>query len=162
MARIFNTLTLSLLSEIAAHPGILLQELHTKYHPVKPYKEIYNTAFRLAELELVSKQKDSKGLGLTITPEGQKILQRNAPKKDGVWKIIIFDIPEKQKHVRVVLRAKLKTLHFKKWQNSIWISPYALDEEIEQELKEIGGKFFVRLIKTTDINHTEDLDKLFE
>jgi len=79
-----------------------------------------------------------------------------------VWKIIIFDIPEKQKHIRVVLRAKLKALHFKKWQNSIWISPFALDEEIETELKEIGKKFFVRLIKTKEINITEDLEKLFE
>ena len=151
-----------MLLEVDSRPGITLQELHTGRYPAKLYKEIYNTAFRLAELELVTKQKGGKGLGLTITPEGKKILQRHAPKKDGVWKLVIFDIPEKQKYVRVVLRAKLKALHFKKWQNSIWVSPYALDEEIENELKELGKKFFVRLIKTKEINITTDLEKLFE
>jgi CRISPR/Cas system-associated endoribonuclease Cas2 len=161
MARIFTPLTLSILSEVDNHPGISLQELHTKHHPVKPYKEIYNTAFRLAELELVAKQKNSKGIGLTLTGEGKKILQRIAPKKDGVWKLVIFDIPEKQKYVRVILRAKLKALHFKKWQNSIWVSPFKLDEEIEAELKELGGKFFVRLIKTKEINIIGDLENLF-
>jgi DNA-binding transcriptional regulator PaaX len=75
---------------------------------------------------------------------------------------VIFDIPEKQKYVRVVLRAKLKALHFKKWQNSIWISPYKLDEEIEAEFDELAKKFFVRLIKTKDINLTEDLEKMFK
>ena len=162
MARIFTPLTLAMLTEIEAQPGISLQELNSKHHPTKTYKELYNTAFRLCELELINKQTTGKGVFVSLTKEGKKTLQRNSPKKDGVWKIIIFDIPEKQKHVRVVLRAKLKALHFKKWQNSIWISPFALDEEIEQELKEIGKKFFVRLIKTTEINNTEDLNSMFK
>jgi phenylacetic acid degradation operon negative regulatory protein len=84
-----------------------------------------------------------------------------APKKDGVWKLVIFDIPEKHKYVRTVLRAKLKQLHFKKWQNSIWASPYEMDAEIEAELNDLGKKFFVRLIKTTQINHPETLEKMF-
>jgi len=54
---------------------------------------------------------------------------------------VIFDIPEKHKYVRNVLRAKLKQLHFKKWQNSIWVSPYALDGQIEEDFKELGKKF---------------------
>jgi DNA-binding transcriptional regulator PaaX len=159
MARIFTPLTLAILSEVETSPGISLQELQKKYHPTKPYKEIYNTAFRLTQLELATKDKKNC---LTLTADGKKILSRNAPKKDGVWKLVIFDIPEKQKYVRVVLRAKLKALHFKKWQNSIWLSPYALDEEIERELNELGGKFFVRLIKTKDINITDDLEKMFD
>jgi len=162
MARIFTPLTLAVLSETADHPGISLEELRAKYHPTKAYKEIYNTAFRLCGLELATKQSSKKGIFLTLTPEGKKILRRNLPQKDGVWKLIIFDIPEKQKYVRVVLRAKLKALHFKKWQNSIWVSPYALDEEIEAELKELGKKFFVRLIKTQQINLTADLEQLFK
>ncbi len=162
MARIFNDLTLAILSEINGSPGISIKDLHTKHHPAKLYKEIYNTVFRLEQLEITAKQKSEKGGGLILTDEGRKILERNAPKKDGIWKLVIFDIPEKQKYVRVVLRAKLKALHFRKWQNSIWISPYALDQEIEKEFKELAKKFFIRLIKTTEINNTEDLEKLFK
>ncbi|MDR3642555.1 MAG: hypothetical protein P4L74_02915 [Candidatus Doudnabacteria bacterium] len=156
MARIFTPLTLAVLTEVESRPGISLRELHLKYHPKNPYKELYNTVFRLSELELITKQ----GGNLDLTDEGRKILHRNLPKRDGVWKLVIFDIPEKQKYVRVVLRAKLRALHFKKWQNSIWVSPYALDSEIEQELKELGKKFFVRLIKTSDINLVDDLENL--
>ena len=161
MARIFTPLTLAILSEVNSQPGVSLRELQKKYHPTKDYKEIYNTAFRLKELELATKHVSGKDICLTLTAEGKKILQRNAPKRDGVWKLVIFDIPEKQKYVRVVLRAKLKALHFKKWQNSIWVSPYALDQEIEEELKQLGKKFFVRLIKVSDINITDDLERMF-
>lgn len=121
-------------------------------------KDFYNFIFRLKQQEMVSVQ-DDKAL---ITPEGKKLLKRLAPEKDGVWKLVIFDIPEKHNYVRSVLRGKLKQLHFKKWQNSIWASPYEMDEEIEQELTDLGKKFFVRLIKTTQINHPETLEKLFE
>jgi DNA-binding transcriptional regulator PaaX len=109
----------------------------------------------------LKRKKQGTKLCLWPTEEGQKQFKRFYPEKDGIWKIVIFDIPEKHKYVRVVLRAKLKALQFKKWQNSIWVSPFELDKEIEQELQELSKKFFVRLIKTTDINNTSDLQKLF-
>jgi DNA-binding transcriptional regulator PaaX len=118
--------------------------------------------FRLSDLGLASKEKVLGGLNVSITAEGQKIFLRNKPVRDGVWKLVIFDIPEKQKKVRQILRAKLTALHFKKWQNSIWITPYALDEEIEEEMKILADKFFVRLIKVREINKTDDLEKLFD
>jgi hypothetical protein len=34
-------------------------------------------------------------------------------------------------------------------------------EEENQDLKKLGEKFFIRLIKTTDINITQDLEKMF-
>lgn len=161
MARIFTPLTLQILLEIQKNPKITTKELH-RFHSTFAYKELYNTVFRLADLELIKKEPAKGEIVLTITPDGEKSLKRNTPKRDGVWKLVIFDISEKQKYVRVVLRAKLKALHFKKWQNSIWVSPYELDEEIERELKDLGNKFFVRLIKTKDINIVTDLEKLFE
>jgi predicted transcriptional regulator len=121
-------------------------------------KDFYNYLFRLEQQELILKTEKS----VTITEEGRKILKQLAPAKDGIWKLVIFDIPEKHKYVRSVLRGKLKQLHFKKWQNSIWVSPYELSSEIEKELDDLGKKFFVRLIKTTQINHIESLQKLFE
>ncbi len=162
MARTFTPLTLEILSAIKSRPEVTPEELWENYKKQKPYKEIYNAAFRLEELGLVKKDRALGELLLTITADGERILQRARPERDGVWKLVIFDIPEKQKYVRTVLRAKLKSLHFKKWQNSIWVSPYALDEEVEGELGQLAKKFFVRLIKTTQINHTEDLEKLFQ
>ena len=73
----------------------------------------------------------------------------------------MFDIPESKRPVRNFLRQKLHALHFKKWQNSIWVSPYTLDPELEAELLNLAAKYFIRLIKTTDINYDKDLRKLF-
>jgi DNA-binding transcriptional regulator PaaX len=157
MARVYNKITLKILRLISENPGTAPDALFNMLEEKIAYKDFYNTLFRLSQQELISKEKT----GWLISKDGGKTLQRSAPKKDGVWKLVIFDIPEKQKYVRSVLRAKLKSLHFKKWQNSIWISPFALDEEIEEELKNLGKKFFVRLIKTTDINVIGDLEKMF-
>jgi DNA-binding transcriptional regulator PaaX len=157
MARNFYPQTLTLIKGITQRPGISAQELYTAYSGSQSYKDFYNSLYRLSVQGMLEK----KGQAFHVTDEGRKLLKRFQPEKDGVWKLIVFDIPEKHKYVRTVLRAKLKALHFKKWQNSIWVSPYALDEEIEQELNELAKKFFVRLIKTKDINRTEDLEKLF-
>ncbi len=162
MARIYNQQTLNILRKVAEKQKISAKQLHLQTSAKILYKDFYNTLFRLAEQDLVKKEDDLGSLLIHITEEGKKLLSRLEPSKDGIWKIIIFDIPEKQKYVRSILRAKLKTLHFKKWQNSIWISPYTLDKEIEKEITELGKKFFIRLIKSTEINHIEDLKKLFQ
>lgn len=161
MARIYNHQTLQVLKAVSEQPEVTARDLFESLAQGRDYKDFYNMLYRLVSQQLLERKDSTRGLHLSITEEGSHILKRFHPEKDGVWKLVIFDIPEKQKYVRIVLRAKLKALHFKKWQNSIWVSPYALDEEIEQELLELAKKFFVRLIKTTDINFTQDLDKLF-
>lgn len=161
MSRIYKDLTLSILKLLSEKQSCYARELFKNFRQKIDYKDFYNAIFRLHQQELILKEDDAGKILLQITGDGKKLLSRSLPERDGVWKLVIFDIPEKQKYVRTVLRAKLKALHFKKWQNSIWISPYALDEEIEAEFKELSKKFFVRLIKTTDINNTQDLEKLF-
>ena len=136
---------------------IILSELKKNTGPKLTAKDFYNYVFRLSQQELVERTDNTA----IITEEGSKLLRRLVPQQDGVWKLVIFDIPEKQGFVRGVLRAKLKSLHFKKWQNSIWASPYQLDEEVEAELKVLAKKYFVRLIKTVEINEVSDLEKLF-
>lgn len=50
---------------------------------------------------------------------------------DGIWRIVIFDIPEKKKIARDVLRNKLKELGFVMLQKSSWIYPYPCKDEID-------------------------------
>jgi DNA-binding transcriptional regulator PaaX len=158
MARNFHPNSVLILKFLADRiKPVSLVELKKSLAPKLSGKDFYNYIFRLTQQELILKSADTAA----ITEEGRKLLNRLAPKKDGVWKMVIFDIPEKHKYVRTVLRAKLKQLHFKKWQNSIWLSPYEMDGEIEEELNDLGKKFFVRLIKTKEINHPEDLEKMF-
>ena len=162
MSRPFNRQTLAILKEVSRQPEIYTKELYRLLGKGRPYKDFYNSLYRMRQLGLLEESKVQGEKILNLTAEGQKLLGRFAPEKDGVWKLVIFDIPEKHQYVRVVLRAKLKALGFKKWQNSIWVSPFALDKEIEDELRKLGKRFFVRMIKTTDINHADDLKKLFQ
>ncbi|MEK7618194.1 MAG: hypothetical protein AAB410_03530 [Patescibacteria group bacterium] len=161
MSRPYHKSTLQILEELDKKNDLAFSALHKLVSSAAPYKEFYNNLFRMSALGLIEKNKIGKELSAKITEEGRLLLSRKRPEKDGVWKLVIFDIPEKHKKIRNILRAKLKQLYFKKWQNSIWISPYALDREIESEFQDLGKKFFIRLIKTTDINNTDDFKKLF-
>lgn len=162
MARTYNNDTLAVLKLLSGKTGEYAQELFKHFSSGLSYKDFYNILYRLDSQELIQKVNDAGRLRIKISGEGERLLSRAKPQADGIWKLVIFDIPEKQKYVRTILRAKLKALHFKKWQNSIWVSPYALDPEIEDELKNLAKKFFVRLIKTTQINETQDLEKMFK
>lgn len=120
-------------------------------------KKVYDTLFRLTGQGLVNLENDR----YSISEDGGILIHTIDKKRDGIWKIIIFDIPEAKRQVRNVLRSKLSSLGFKKWQNSTWISPYTLAPEIEAELNELAKHYFIRLIKTTEINETSDLEELF-
>ena len=159
MSRNYNATTIKLLEFLAQRQDAEIKVLYKHLGQAKPYKEFYNLVFRLVSQGLVKKDRDNV---VTLTGEGNSLLQLINPKRDGVWKMVIFDIPEKHHKVRSILRAKLKQLHFKKWQNSIWISPYVLPKSIEEEFTALGQKFFIRLIKTSEINIVEDLQKLFD
>jgi phenylacetic acid degradation operon negative regulatory protein len=135
----------------------MFHDIRTAHKQGQTSKSVYDTLYRLTASGLV--KQTSQGFLLTL--EGHKLIHSQKPQRDGVWKIIIFDIPESKRFVRTFLRAKLVGLGFKKWQHSIWVSPYRLHPELEQELLDLAEKYFVRLIKTSNINWTRDLDKLF-
>jgi len=50
---------------------------------------------------------------------------------DGLWRLIIFDIPEHNKIGRNALRGKMKNLGFYQLQKSVWAFPYDCEKEIE-------------------------------
>ena len=158
MPRTLSKFSKDLLAFVASSEAKTLHEVYSAYKQDKKQKDIYNNLYRLVKQELLF-ERDKK---FVLAPLGAELIHKLNPQKDGIWKIIIFDIPESQRYVRNFLRAKLTALGFKKWQNSIWVSPFVLDPELEKELLDLAKKFFVRLIKTTDINYSVDLEKLFE
>lgn len=162
MSRTHSSLSISILQHAVEKNETSLQDLYEAFGKQFPKKSIYDCVFRLTSQELIANTVTKTEQWITITSEGKKFLNQVKPVKDGVWKLIIFDIPEKQRFVRNHLRSRLKALGFKKWQSSTWISPYAIDPDIEAELNSLANKFFIRLIKSTQINHTEDLEKMFE
>lgn len=64
---------------------------------------------------------------------------------DQQWRLVIFDISEKEKFLREKLRRKLKELGFGCWQKSIYISPFDLEEDMQEylEAQRLTGKAYV-------------------
>lgn len=56
---------------------------------------------------------------------------KKSEKWDGLWRVVIFDIPEEKKLARDVLRNKLKELGFIQLQKSVFVLPYPCKKEID-------------------------------
>lgn len=158
MPRPLSELSQLILVLLSKKGSLMLHQLYELCPADASKKKVYDTLFRLTGQNLI----DLKNDRYSISDDGNILIHTIDKKRDGIWKIVIFDIPEVKRQVRNVLRSKLASLGFKKWQNSIWISPYTIAPEIEAELNELAKHYFIRLVKTTDINETSDLEKIFE
>lgn len=67
-------------------------------------------------------------------------------KKDGFWRIIIFDIPESQKFKRELLRQKLRDFDFQMIQKSVFASPYVCEKEIKELCKILNLRGEVKIL----------------
>ncbi len=80
---------------------------------------------------------------------------------DGLWRIVVFDIPNKQKQARETLRAKLKNLGFYKLQESIFVHPYDCKDEIDFVKEIYNIRPFVKFIVAKEVDDDFKLRKLF-
>ncbi len=56
---------------------------------------------------------------------------------DGEWTLVTFSIPESQRHLRHMLRTRLRWLGFAPLYNGIWVSPWDRADEVAQLLSEL-------------------------
>src|SRR3989344_4682328 len=102
----------------------------------KPSTEVYSK--RLYSLEhngYITRD----GHRLSLTSKGKKktalrTLEKISLSKrsDGFRRLIAFDIPEKMRHARDVLRSKLKAFECDKIQKSLYVTPYICEQEIQE------------------------------
>jgi DNA-binding transcriptional regulator PaaX len=74
------------------------------------------------------------------------------------WKIITFDVPEKEKFKRSWLRSQLIILNFKMLQKSVWIGDSKLPEKFLEDLKNLGLFRCIHIFGVSK-NGTLDLSK---
>ena len=72
-------------------------------------------------------------------------------RKDGKWVMLIFDVPEKYRKSRELLRGILYKLKYKMFQQSVWISPYDVSERTEGLLQEYSLDEFVKIFLIEEI-----------
>jgi phenylacetic acid degradation operon negative regulatory protein len=111
----------------AYHSGKLFLWTPTGYAK-KKYRDL---AKRMVREGYVQKLLVEGQVHYRITGAGRRQLIRVYPalsmiseKWDGFWRVVVFDVPEKKRRARDVLRSELKRLGFGKLQDSTYISPY--------------------------------------
>ena len=89
---------------------------------------------------LIKLTQGPNGWRLEITGRGREIMDAlelkekilKHPKRwDKKWRLLIFDIAEKRKHIRDKIRRALISLGFYRLQDSVWIYPYECEEILE-------------------------------
>lgn len=99
---------------------------------------IRQSIWRLKKLGFIEKKKNK----FRLTSAG-KILEKYiisrkkvlSGKWDGKYRVVIFDIPEKQRKIRNWLRQELYLLNYKKLQESVFISKHSLPSDLINEIK---------------------------
>jgi len=114
-------------------------------------------------------EKDNK---IYVTPKGRvkiikNILEEKLNKEagwKGFWWAVAFDIPEKKRQARDLLRRELKAMHFIEVQKSIWVTPYDIEKELsillKLWLKDLGDN--IRIFKIEKISDDADLREYFK
>lgn len=70
---------------------------------------------------------------------------------DGIWRMVIFDIPEQHRRVRGVLRRRLKEWGFVAWQKSVWASKKPLTEHLRKLVKDLGVEQWVLVVESGNV-----------
>jgi len=108
---------------------------------------------------------------ITLTNKGkQKVQQKKfdelklttQKKWDKIWRIVIFDIPENKRHVRLAVSFKLKQIGFYPLQKSVFIYPHECKKEIDFVRNFLDVKKCVRYILAHDIEDNHHLKEHFK
>lgn len=65
--------------------------------------------------------------------------------RDGKKRLITFDIPEKLRNRRDILRTHLRELGFSQWQKSVWVSEFPCEDLVELIFKMHGVRKYAKL-----------------
>lgn len=117
---------------------------------------------RLYQSQVIRCLENSDGtVMLELTSEGRKRVLRYQPEKmkikkpakwDGMWRLVIFDIPESLKRERMALAGMLRRLDFYPIQRSVFIHPFECKNEIDFIVEMFDLRPYVRFLIVKDID----------
>lgn len=129
------------------------------------YPAYLKTITRLEKDGAVRRVQHRRGVYLHLTDRGRKILEqrRPPPRKspptwDRLWRLVIFDIPEKRNEDRLLLRRYLTASGFAKVQKSVWIAPYDREEQVQEFTRKIDIQRYVLQLTVKKFRNLEERD----
>lgn len=100
---------------------------------------------------------EKKGAQKALFESFNDLTIKKQEKWDNLWRIVIFDIPEKLKWGRDGFRGKLKQLNFYQIQESVFVFPYDCKKEVEFLCSIFNISDYVRFIEAKSIIHNSDI-----
>lgn len=108
---------------------------------------------RLERQEMISIKEEGSRVKIEVTEKGKKRLleydfeniERKAKKRDGKWRLVIFDIPEDKKAARDVFRRKLIELGCLRLQDSVFASAFPIKDEVDFLSSYLGISDYITL-----------------
>lgn len=79
------------------------------------------------------------------------LMTENKKKWDGKWRLVLFDIPERKRSIRLLLRKKLKEWGFVQWQKSVWASKKNCTNELRRFIKQAGISKWVLVLESDNV-----------
>lgn len=149
-------------------PGFFssLRPLFKKYYYSS---DIKRTLDRMERQKLISINYEGEKTTIKLLDKGKRKvltyqiddLKLNHGKWDGIWRVVIFDIPETKKIARDFLRAKLRELGFFKLQKSVLVTPWDCKDIVDfvKHFYHVGD--YVNLILATKLEQEEYLKQYF-
>lgn len=131
----------------------------------------FSQAFaRLKKSRLVITAQTHEGFIVELTEKGRSKVQelqftdlkiQKQEKWDGIWRVVIADIPNKKRKARDALREKLKHLGFYQLQESVWAIPYPCKNEIKFLVELFQLYPYVNILETQKIEYDAQIRKYF-
>lgn len=130
------------LAVVAMAAPNIFQAFPRSYRRDRDYsrKSLDQAVRRSLKRGLIKFTSGSKGWRIELTETGQREFRLfemkekmiKQPKKwNGTWHLLIFDIEEKRKVTRELVRRALERIGFYRLQDSVWVHPYECEEVLE-------------------------------
>ncbi|MEK7163431.1 MAG: CRISPR-associated endonuclease Cas2 [Patescibacteria group bacterium] len=131
---------------------------------------VYLAADRLERRGFVEKTSTSDGIIVKITDAGKKQilkydLLKLAPPKgkwDGKWRLVFFDIAEIERGKRDRLRIFLRQLGMEQMQESVFISPFNVFDQLKYLREILDVPHGVKLAELAWVENERELKEIFE
>lgn len=135
-------------------------------------RKIKAAFYQLKRRDLVEMRRDRKNLpGPHLTEKGKKAAMkllfdnfRIQPdgKWDGVWRVVIFDIPTQKNRQRDILRQRLDQVGFFQLQKSVFVSPFSCKNELDIICEVYDLWDYVNYFEAVNIDNEGNLRSYFE
>ena len=118
-------------------------------------QNFYSMIYKLQREGFIKKTKDRKLLVTVLGKEKYKKILNRLPRRhykiqrDNSLKVIIFDIPEKEKYKRFWLRDQLREMGFKMLQKSVWIGRRKLPSKFMEDIRDLKLLPYVEIFSVT-------------